>query len=84
MHSDSTSVGSSSSSNVLSSGSVNQSQGGSGKETAVRALLAAGSMLARAGRKEEAVEVVRRAVALDSRLRTKFLDPLEQELRQLK
>jgi hypothetical protein len=84
MRSDSASVGSSGSGSIPGSSSADQSQRGGGKETAVRALLAAGSMLARAGRKAEAVEVVRRAVALDSRLRTKFLDPLEQELRQLK
>lgn len=83
-HSDSVSVGGVGGGSSLSSGSADQSQSGSGKETAVRALLAAGSMLARAGRKEEAVQVVRRAVELDSRLRTKFLEPLEQELRQLK
>ena len=82
MRNDSTSVGSIGSNSVLSGGSAHQSQGGSGKETAVRALLAAGSMLARAGRKEEAVEAVRRAVALDSRLQPKFLEPLEQELQQ--
>ncbi len=61
------------------------SDGGSGSgedggATAIRALLSAGSMLARAGRKQEAADAVRRAVALDPRLREKFLDPLEAEL----
>ncbi len=59
------------------------SDGGSGSgedggATAIRALLSAGSMLARAGRKQEAADAVRRAVALDPRLREKFLDPLEE------
>lgn len=66
----------------IGAGNGGDGSSGSGKETAVRALLSAGSMLAREGRKQAAADAVRRAVALDMRLRKKFLDPLEAELGQ--
>lgn len=50
------------------------------KIVALDALLAQGSILARAGCIQEAVDVVRQAVALEPRLRDKYLTPLEKEL----
>lgn len=54
---------------------------GSGRrDTAVRALLCAASLLAKAGRQKEALPLVQRATNLDPLLRDKYLKPLEAEV----